>query len=462
MERFEKNIQEKLRDFQVQPPEEVWGAIENQLVQKQGKKFLWLRIAAAILLLVVSITSLVLYLPQVRIAEPLAVMHISEDDFVPIYMVPSDTETKVEIISDLKEITESDVIYELEKTEIYAAVSMYTDETPGIDSDMFTDYSNISGLAELNPIKYESQLTYELSFSDGVQSSSIIALKGSDKDYFEDTETKLPSIEIIKTSDQSQRVFALSAYLAPQQSFRYQRNTTPISFEKLESEIFSFGAGIRFHYKLNSRWEVESGLGYNMIGQAVNGITAFSHPSMIPLYSSRGEVISSHPQSMRTSMGGIVFKNQSFYFADIASTRVDALKGSYDESNVNLLNKTATGLIQHFGYIEVPLVLRYKIIDRMLSLSVKSGISANFLYTSNVYLQGSAFSRPIGESTGISPLSWSGTGGLSLEYPISNRINIALDPTFTMFLTPMGQYRNLIRETYPYNYSLYMGIRYNL
>lgn len=161
-------------------------------------------------------------------------------------------------------------------------------------------------------------------------------------------------------------------------------------------------------------------------------------------------------------MGGINFKDQSFYFADISSSRIFALKGSYDESNVNLLNKTASGLIQHFGYIEVPIVFSYKIIDRMFSMSVKSGIAANFLYTNNVYLQGSAYTRSIGESAGISPLSWSGTGGLSFSYPVSDRVNVALDPTFTMFLTPMGQFRTLTRETYPYNYSLFMGIKYKL
>jgi len=95
-------------------------------------------------------------------------------------------------------------------------------------------------------------------------------------------------------------------------------------------------------------------------------------------------------------------------------------------------------------------------------MSLKSGIAANFLYNNNVYLQGSAYTHSIGESTVVSPLSWSGTGGLSFGYRISDRVNIALEPTFSMFLTPMGQFRSLTRETYPYNYSLFMGIRYKL
>ena len=451
MERFEKNIQEKLQDFQVHPPEEIWGVIENRLVHKQGKKFIWLRIAAAILLLIVSITSLVLFLPFGLKDEPIAEIYVPEDEFSPVDFKPLTTEPGAVIIS------------ETDMMETLAAITdkTLTAETRRTDSDVLIDYSGISGLSSLNPKGYDNQLAFQNDFIQTYVGSSLRVEKSLGALELDKTSPELLAFDVI-TPGSRQRGFALAAYLAPQQSFRYQTNTAPFPYEALESEIFSFAAGVKFHYNINSRWEVESGVGYNLIGQMVNGIAAFSHPSMIPLYSSKGELISSHPQSMSTSMGGINFNDQSFYFADISSSRIFALKGSYDESNVNLLNKTASGLIQHFGYIEVPLVFRYKIIDRLFSISVKSGIAANFLYTNNVYLQGSAYTRSIGESTGVSPLSWSGTGGLSFGYPISNRINIALEPTFSMFLTPMGQFRSLTRETYPYNYSLFMGVRYKL
>ena len=451
MERFEKNIQEKLQDFQVHPPEEIWGVIENRLVHKQGKKFIWLRIAAAILLLIVSITSLVLFLPFGLKDEPIAEIYVPEDEFSPVDFKPLTTEPGAVIIS------------ETDMMETLAAITdkTLTAETRRTDSDVLIDYSGISGLSALNSKGYDNQLAFQNDFIQTYVGSSLRVEKSLGALELDKTSPELLAFDVI-TPGSRQRGFALAAYLAPQQSFRYQTNTAPFPYEALESEIFSFAAGVKFHYNINSRWEVESGVGYNLIGQMVNGIAAFSHPSMIPLYSSKGELISSHPQSMSTSMGGINFNDQSFYFADISSSRIFALKGSYDESNVNLLNKTASGLIQHFGYIEVPLVFRYKIIDRLFSISVKSGIAANFLYTNNVYLQGSAYTRSIGESTGVSPLSWSGTGGLSFGYPISNRINIALEPTFSMFLTPMGQFRSLTRETYPYNYSLFMGVRYKL
>ena len=350
MEKFERNIQEKLRDFQVQPPEEIWSAIENQLVQKQGKKFLWLKIAAAILLLVVSITSLVLYLPYGRIAEPLAEIYLLEDDLLSPWSETLVVESGSEILSATDEA----------EPVIGRTSELRLVEVRSTDSDYPADYSGISGLIVLNPIGYDNQLAFQYAQEEGFSISSIIFSEIPDAQKFDEVKSELMAFDII-TPGSTQRGFALAAYLAPQQSFRYQRNTASFPYEALESQIFSFAAGLKFHYNINSRWEVESGIGYNLIGQAVNGVTAFSHPSMIPLYSSKGELISSHPQSMSTSMGGINFKDQSYYFADIASSRVFALKGSYDESNVNLLNKSASGLIQHFGYIEVPLVFRYKI-----------------------------------------------------------------------------------------------------
>jgi hypothetical protein len=256
--------------------------------------------------------------------------------------------------------------------------------------------------------------------------------------------------------------FTLAAYFAPQQTYRFQSNNVSNPMHSLESEILSFTSGMMIKYRLGKRLEIQSGLGFNRIGQSVNDIASFSHPSNMPLYSNDGATIGAHPQSMSTSMGGIIFNDQSLYFADIGSSRIITLKGSYNDSNVNLLNKSGTGLIQHFEYLELPLSLRYKLLDKQLDVSAKAGIAANYLLSSKVYLQGTQFSSPIGESVGISKFNFAAMGGLVFSYPLTSQMDINIEPTASMFIRPIGQVKNLSNETYPYAWSVLMGISYRM
>ncbi|TVQ87631.1 MAG: PorT family protein [Bacteroidetes bacterium] len=445
MGNFERELHEKFQDFEVQPPHDIWDAIEARLETKKSLVLLpWLKAAAVISLLIISAASLVYMLPTNQFAESLDGLNIETGEHIePIEpSVLRSTlleETSLESAS-YKRSEESVIIADLtmlEKVELDVYPALFTTQ-------------------EIQPLHYSLTIT-DLPSPEYNRSSFYQNLKETFT-----TERTFDILAQTPTQKESEGRFAFSAYLIPQQSYRYHRSTLSFPFESLESEIFTFAAGFGLSYKISNRWEIEGGIGYNLIGQAVNDIAVFSHPSMIPLYSTKGENIGSHPQSMSTSMGGINFQNQSFYYADLSSSRIFTLKGSYDENNINLLNKSSSGLIQHLGYLELPFVIRYKIIDRMISMYVKSGLSANLLLTNNVYLQGSAFTQSIGENTGLKPFNWSGMAGLAFSYPLSNRINLSMEPTVNMFLTPIGEFRNMNAETYPYNFSLNLGVKYNL
>ncbi len=451
MERFERNIQERFRNFEDEPPQDAWNAIERRLTKSSGSRFIWYRVAAAVVFLIISMVSLWLLWPDMQPSEPFAGSYTYTTPIGPEPIDSGEYENAEKITGGRHEriigvtpsvlLAESSGVSEM-MPETTTAIAATPDELKTLE------YNNELASAGSSPGEFLNRSDISKIFAENV-------LNDQQEDFFD-------RLDIVSVAQGNQSVLSIMGYIVPQQSFRYQRNSAFYPYEALESNIFSFALGVSMQYRINERWNMESGVAYNLIGQAVNDITAFSHPSMMPLYSTKGETISSHPQSMSTSMGGISFTDQSFYFADIASSRIFTLKGSYDEGNINLLNKSSSGLIQHFGYLEVPVIFRYLLIDRMLGVSVKSGIAANFLLTNNVYLQGSANTRSIGESTGVSPISWSGIGGVSFDYTVSDRVNISLEPTFTMFLTSMGQLRNLTRDTYPYTYSLFMGVKYDL
>jgi hypothetical protein len=442
MNRFEENIRRKMLDFEAEPPQDLWESIEKQLDQPiKASPFMAFRKLAAAAAILLMIASGSLFIPGLFTpAEgPLAMDPVSPQP------LPGDQQAAAPLpapavqrpVAGASQIQSASVTVSNQPV-TRASATTGSETRPPVPALLASLHASVRPLSSLPSPGTVHQAVFHPSADD---SHRVHLLAQS---------TKVPS------------PYTLSAWFAPQQSYRWQNSSMTAPLESLEEQIMSFNAGIRVGYKLNPRWEFQTGLSFNRIGQRVNDIASFSHPSMAPLYSNDGMKIGAHPQSMSTSMGGIVFTDQSHYFADISSTRIITMKGSYDTGVVNLLNKSGTGLIQHFEYLEIPFSARYKFFEHVFSLHAKAGLTAAYLLSSNVYLQGKQQTSPVGKSVGISSLNVAASGGMVLSYPLTPRMNINLEPTASMFIRPIGQIRHFSKETYPYSWSVLMGVSYDL
>ncbi len=456
MNQFESDIRKKLSGFEAEPPQDMWSKIESRLDNKPTLWVVYRRrvMAAAAVLLIVLSGSLLLITgigtdPVQLTQESTAPSDQPVPDATPPTSIPGPYdqphEITIEAGSSITDQHSSTLLAQEVKPEATIAAEpsekvMFVSENrilasiPGLSATV-DQQVNRHSIATWQPV-------FEQSIATITEESSLTLASVA--------ETNIPG------------AFSFSAYFAPQQAYRYHLGNMINPVQGLESEILTFSSGILAAYKINNRWQIESGIGYNRLGQQVNDIASFSHPSMMPLYTSNGTPISEHPQSMSTSMGGIVFTDQSFYFADVSSARIITLKGSYDESIVNLLNKTGMGLVQYFEYLEIPVNARYKILDRGLTVHTTTGIALNYLLTGDVYLAGKTQATPIGKSVGINTLNFSGSAGIAFSYPVADRVRVSLEPRARVFLNSMGPVRNLTRETYPYTFSVFMGLSYDL
>ncbi len=449
MDRFERHIQDKLKNYEVDPPAELWDAIESQLPGENSKSLPWYRMAAAaaLLLAIASISLVLLMRSGDTFSPPLAMEQIApvSEDIRGMPMTPTSETTSTQT-SWVSQANESTAYQQDLKTQPHTALT--EKEVP--------EQPILAGTT-LSEAVIQSLTSLPLESKPGVlnQTYTLAQLEAPVK-------TKARQTLTVDAAKSPTSAFGLSAYFAPQHSYRYQRQSAPRHSQSLESEIMSFATGVNVSYKINNRWKIQTGVGYNRIGQKINDVAVYAHPSMMPLYSNKGQTIERHPQSMSTSMGGIHFTNQRFYFADIGATRVNTLKSGYDSSIINLLNKAGSALVQHIDYIELPVVGQYKVLDRQVSVSLKAGVTTNYLAANSVYLYGGSQKEEIGKTVGINNFSWSGTGGLILAYPLGNHLHIQIEPTMNMFITPIGQVRNLTSKTYPYTYSVFMGFSYDL
>ncbi len=258
----------------------------------------------------------------------------------------------------------------------------------------------------------------------------------------------------------------LGVHFAPRQSHRALArnndfNALGIPFESLEEGIMTYGMGMQITYELSSALSVQSGLNHVSTGQHVRDILTYKHPGDLPLYETNKHTgIIYHPQTVITSQGNIRFDDPYHYFADKQSHRVTTNKKSMAESEIKSLRQSHNGLTQVFQYIEIPVTVRYRLLDGLVGLYVKGGVSGNYLLQNDVFPGTNTYQDAIGETFGVRKINLSAIGGLSLDMALTGRLTIHLEPTAQIFLNPVLQQGLMPGHAFPYSYSLQTGISY--
>lgn len=136
---------------------------------------------------------------------------------------------------------------------------------------------------------------------------------------------------------------------------------------------------------------------------------------------------------------------------------IQSLKNvTYQHNKIEYKNE---GVInQEMAYIEMPVEVSYKVIDKKLGLNVISGISTLFLNQNNVYLKSSGFSMKIGEASNLNNINFSANIGLGLQYKIYKNFNAHIDPVFKYQLKTFS---NDVGNFKPYVFGVYSGISFS-
>jgi len=113
---------------------------------------------------------------------------------------------------------------------------------------------------------------------------------------------------------------------------------------------------------------------------------------------------------------------------------------------------------QQAGYLEIPLLLRYKIIDRRLGFLVLGGINTNVLMSNNVSLIDNNQVIANGKIEGLNPLTFSSSVGMGINYAITNRFHFSIEPTMKIQLNSLNKETNY--DSRPYAVGIYTGISY--
>ncbi len=249
--------------------------------------------------------------------------------------------------------------------------------------------------------------------------------------------------------------WSLSAIASPSYYMR-----TGVGSDELSSQInssekskISYSGGLGFAYRINDRLTIQSGIYYTSIGQEIENIYSFA--GFRQFDNTKGD----HNFEVLTSGGLIYTDNADVFLLDNSGGRVFTrfTNDVFDPAKASLLYLNNT-LHQTFSYLEMPFILRYKMIDRSIDFNLIGGVSYNLLVNNSVYTYVNGSKYPVGETGGLNPFMLSSSLGMGMEYNLTQKISLNLEPMFRYYLNPFSEAPGI--KTHPYSFGVFSGLSF--
>lgn len=198
--------------------------------------------------------------------------------------------------------------------------------------------------------------------------------------------------------------------------------------------------GVHVSYVINKRFSVRSGvnkvdLSYNTEGVGFSPSAVGQNLENVSYNSTAGAILISDIGNVRNT--------------DVGSESLDINRNAIEQKqNAGLLN-------QSIAYLEVPLEMKYALVNKKIGVNMIGGISTLFLQDNEISIEAGDFETPIGEASNLNDVSFSGNIGLGVDYKISDQFEINLEPIFKYQFNAFNDNANNFK---PYYFGVYTGV----
>lgn len=114
-------------------------------------------------------------------------------------------------------------------------------------------------------------------------------------------------------------------------------------------------------------------------------------------------------------------------------------------------------MVQQFGYLEVPLEVAYRLVDKRWGVNLIGGVSSLFLVDNSVSLDSDGAVTQVGEATNMNALNFSTNLGVGLYYDMRPSIQLRVQPMFKYHLNTFTETAGSFQ---PYSLGLYSGLSF--
>jgi hypothetical protein len=410
-----------LKDYEVLPPPEVWDNIQPAV---KGKgTFVFLRAAA--LIAAVTTLSVVAWMLSRDAAldsiNPSSALNIGrmEPLHAPLISVNL-PEARIDT-------------FVLQIVETPPDSELLPSDDPESLSALYTAFSNNLRMPEN-------------SFSDG---NSIIAFEtGAEESTGFSLEIPV-YISEPDVPDMNER-WSISALASPTY---YSRFGSTNQVQAAEQPAGSYSGGLSVAYRINRRLSIQTGLFYASFGQHLDGINSFAG------FQQYSQAKGGHNFELPTASGMLVTNNADVFLIAEGNQRIytQYTRDVFDPVKADL-RFVDNSIIQNFSYLQMPVMLRYKLVDRNLDLNLIGGIASDVLVGNSAFAHEGGSKYRIGETEGLNTIAFSSSLGMGFEYNFTQKISLNLEPTFRYFINPFNSSTGM--KVYPYSFGVFSGFSY--
>lgn len=405
-----------LKDYEVLPPQDIWENIQPVVKKKPG--MIILRYAAAVAV-IVSLSFLTWMLSRdinSGIPDTFAILNISPSQ--PIRLA----ETSPAAIPERSRVVPAtDAMNAPEKAEVNSEISILN--------------GNINhGIVLSGPEK--------ANVSSVPQNINIEQFSKELPEY--NNEVRLPD-----------KRWSISAMASPTYYSRVGTgNDDYMKMAASENAAPSYSGGVALSYKISKRFSIQTGLYYSGYGQEINGVNSFSGFNSFSEAKGPGsfEVITSNG-TVRTSNGDAFLKSDAQTGKVLTAYTNDVFDP--EKASLNYVNNS---LVQNFSYIQMPVLIRYKFIDRSIDFNLLGGVSYDFLIGNAAFAKTGSGKYLIGDTQGMNSLIFSSSVGMGVEYNFSEKVSLNFEPTLRYFVNPFNDAAGT--RIHPYSFGVFSGISY--
>lgn len=197
--------------------------------------------------------------------------------------------------------------------------------------------------------------------------------------------------------------------------------------------------GIAGSYAINDKLSLKTG---------VNSINLSYNTNDVLFESRMREVDNNIPTiSRNANASNMVFSSKNGTINEISG----------DVENV-VIDNNIGALKQNISYIEVPLELSYKLIDKKFGVEIIGGMSTLFLNQNNISLVTNGLEMEVGSANNLNNIHFSSNVGLGFKYSFWKSFNANFQPMFKYQINTFNQNSGNFK---PYFIGLYSGISFS-
>lgn len=113
---------------------------------------------------------------------------------------------------------------------------------------------------------------------------------------------------------------------------------------------------------------------------------------------------------------------------------------------------------QNFDYVEIPLYLRYTLLDSKFGIEILGGFSSNVLVGNQAYVETNSGKTLVGKTNDMELMNYSGTFGMGFKYGLSKRFFLNLEPRVKYYLNSLNSNDAVTYK--PYTIGVFTGLSY--